>query len=95
MTWISDIMEHPAVVKHGSGTSSEDLASFHEALMSLGQSRITGVGERDYGGAVQKFERIDMTTQLSEFLEEVADAQNYITMATVKLLSHIRGHYLS
>ena len=86
-----ELLNHPAVVKHGQGMTSADLASFVEALGSMAQSRIKGIGHEQYAQATrQQFE--DMTpAQVGEYLlEEVADGFNYLSMIAIKALAAVR-----
>jgi hypothetical protein len=85
------LTEHPAVQKHGTGVTSDELASFTEALGSLSQSRIKGTGRAQYSlnfdDCGQKFEQMTGDELVTGFLEEAADAINYISMATIKFLA--------
>ena len=79
---------HPAVTGHGKGVSSDDVASFTEALASLAQSRVKGTGHEQYGqGKLQRFEEDTSDELVTGLLEEAADAINYIAMAMVKFLA--------
>lgn len=93
MSWIEDVMNHPAVVHHGLGIETADLASFHELLMDHGRTRFADIGADQYAvpGGGQRFEKHSIERTAREFLEEVADAQNYLTMAAIKVLARLRA----
>lgn len=85
-------MNHPAVLKHGKGLSSADLASFVEAMSSLSQSRIKGIGADQYeDGGSQQFEGMSEQELIEYFLEEMADGINYLAMLSIKVLAVMRA----
>lgn len=86
-----DLIDHPAVVKHGKGMSSADLASFTEALASFAQSRVKGTGAEQYQEANgQQFERMTPLAVAEYALEEFADVINYASMSAIKILAAVR-----
>lgn len=90
MSFPADLLKHPAVTNFGRGVSSADLASLHEAVMSEGQIRIVTVGHEQYAnGEKQKFETRSPEQAVMELVEEIADAQVYITMALARYLHQI------
>jgi hypothetical protein len=87
------LSDHPAVVKHGYGMSSEDLASFVASLTSLSESRIKGTGAEQYAVNYdnrQKFEDMSDQEMAESLIEEAADAINYIAMGVIKYLAAMR-----
>ncbi len=83
--------EHPAVVDHGTGVYSSDLADFVRALSEAAASRIEGVGDEQYNtGELQKFEVESIDQYLNELLEEVADIMSYLSIITIKILAFRR-----
>lgn len=79
---------HPAVVLHGAGISSADLASFAEAFAAYSRSRVLGIGAAQYDdGKGQKFEQFSFNDVVLELIDEIADAHNYLTMLAVKALT--------
>ena len=79
---------HPAVVLHGTGISSTDLASFAEAFADYSRSRVLGIGAAQYDdGKGQKFEQFSFNDVVLELIDEIADAHNYLTMLAVKALT--------
>ena len=79
---------HPAVMLHGAGVTTEDLASYHEAFADYCRSRVKGVGAAQYDdGKGQKFEQLTFNDVLGELVDEIADAQNYLTMLSIKVLT--------
>ena len=86
-----DLIEHPAVVKHGQGVSSAELASFTECLASFAQSRIKGIGHDQYDTAGgQEFEYRDEAATAEYMMEELADVMSYAAMAAIKVLAAMR-----
>ncbi len=79
---------HPAVVLHGTGISSADLASFAEAFADYSRSRVLGIGAAQYDdGKGQAFEGYSFNDVVLELVDEIADAHNYLTMLAVKALT--------
>lgn len=79
---------HPAVVLHGTGISSTDLASFAEAFAYYSRSRVLGIGAAQYDdGKGQAFEGYSFNDVVLELIDEIADAHNYLTMLAVKALT--------
>lgn len=90
--YVWDLMEHAAVVKHGQGVSSDELASFTECLASLAQSRIKGVGHEQYDVAgEQEFESRSPAETAEYVLEELADGMAYMAMSAIKVLAILRA----
>lgn len=89
--YVTDLLDHPAVVNHGNGVSTDDLASFIEALASQAQYRVKNTGHDQYSeGDGQQFERMT-PIQLAEWmLEEAADVVNYQAMSAIKILAMVR-----
>lgn len=87
---MAGLKEHAAVLAHGRGVDSVDLANFQAKLAELGQVRFLTVGARDYGGERQKFEGMTISSLVEGYLEEVADAMNYMTMASIKFLAGVK-----
>jgi len=87
---MDDLKAHPAVLAHGQGVDSVDLANFQAKLAELGQQRFMTVGNRDYGGERQKFETMTIDALVEGFLEEAADAINYMAMASIKFLAGVK-----
>lgn len=86
------MMDHPAVVQHGQGVSSEELAGFTEAMADYAKSRIRGTGNEQYMSAIgiQEFE-IRSPEETAEYLmEELADVINYASMLAIKALAVAR-----
>jgi hypothetical protein len=80
--------EHPAVVNHGSGVYSSDLADFVRALAEASATRIEGVGDEQYNtGELQKFEVNSVDQYVNELLEELADVMSYLAIITLKILA--------
>jgi len=90
--YVFDLLDHPAVKNHGQGVSTDDLASFIEALGSQAQYRIRNTGHDQYAeGEGQQFERMT-PVQLAEWmLEEAADVINYQAMSAIKVLAVVRA----
>lgn len=87
-----ELLNHPAVVKHGKGMSSDELASFTEVLTSLAQSRTRGTGHDQYaqdGG--QQFEGMSPAEVAEYMMEELADVVNYASMSAIKVLAMARA----
>lgn len=79
---------HPAVVLHGTGISSTDLASFAEEFADYSRSRVLGIGAAQYDdGKGQAFEGYSFNDVVLELVDEIADAHNYLTMLAVKALT--------
>jgi len=82
------LAEHAAVRKQGYGVSTTELASFVEVFADYAKSRVEGTGHAEYESAgTQKFESMSFDTLVYELVDELADAQNYITMLSAKALS--------
>ena len=81
------LTEHPAVVNHGSGVYSSDLADFTRALAEAAALRMEGVGDEQYGGEVQKFETESIGKYVDELLEEIADIFAYVSIIAIKALA--------
>lgn len=96
---VSALAEHNAVVFHGAGVTTGQLASFIECFGSYAQSRVTGTGRDQYveGHGLfeqQKFEGQNLAELIDGALEELADLVNYSSMAAIKLLS-VRRRFIS
>lgn len=85
-----ELANHPAVVKHGLGTTSEELASFTECMASSASHRIRTVGHDQYSGDFQQFEGADPYTVAEYLLEELADVISYASMSGIKILAAMR-----
>lgn len=89
--YVLDLAQHPAVVKHGAGTTSEELASFTECMASLAAGRIRTVGHEQYSGDFQKFEGASLYKVAEDLLEELADVISYASMSAIKMLAMVRA----
>lgn len=79
------LQKHPAVQHHGTGVLSEELASVSYVMAGLAGKRFLGTGHDQYvQDGVQKFEGMSQRQLAQELLEEILDAQNYLTMLAVK-----------
>ncbi len=88
----SHLLDHPAVRKHGKGMTTEDFASFTEALADYSTVRVRGVGAAQYSGTEgQKFEQLTFEDTVLELVDELADVQNYAAMLAIKLLALSNG----
>lgn len=86
-----ELLDHPAVIKHGQGVSSLELQDFVDQMAEIAQARILTVGHEQYGqGKVQKFETMSGRELGEGLIEEIADVYNYIAMMAIKYLSLIR-----
>jgi len=80
--------DHPAVTRHGVGVPTGDLTSFHEAFADYANSRVRSVGAAQYAQQqVQKFETYDIARTLDELLDELADAQVYLSFLAIKVMA--------
>lgn len=84
------LLDHPAVRKHGSGVSSTELGNFILTLADTAATRVLGVGAEQYGGERQRFETLTQEQQISELIDELADAYAYLAMVAIKALA-IKG----
>lgn len=79
---------HPAVLQCGKGVDSTELADFHSLCAESAMTRIMGVGHEEYAqGRLQKFETMDADELAMGVVEEILDAQNYLSMALIHSLS--------
>lgn len=82
------LARHDAVRLHGDGMTSDDLHSFAEAFADYSRSRILNVGAEQYADEDgQKFESMTYNQIILELVDEIADAQNYLTMLGIKVLT--------
>ncbi len=83
------LAQHPAVLRHGAGMTSTDLASFIESISDFAKSRVLDIGAQQYaapeGG--QRFEDQAPEELVQAFVEEIADAINYLAMLAIKVLA--------
>lgn len=87
-TSTAHLLDHPAVTQHGRGVSTPDLCSFHEAFADYANSRVRTVGAAQYAQQqVQKFETYDIARTLDELLDELADAQVYLSFLAIKVIA--------
>jgi hypothetical protein len=87
--WLNVIVNHPAVMKHGQGVSSVELASFIGEISSFAQDRIMGVGydQYDQGRNHQVFEDLTPPQLIQAALEEFTDGINYLGMIAIKMIA--------
>lgn len=86
-----ELLDHPAVIKHGRGVSSLELQDFVDQMAEIAQARILTVGHEQYGqGKLQKFESMSGATLGEGLIEELADVINYFAMIVIKYLALIR-----
>ena len=85
---MSSLADHTAVIRHGAGVYSEDLADFTRQLADIAASRIEGVGAEQYAtGELQKFETEPLDQYINELVEEVADIFAYASIITLKAIA--------
>lgn len=86
----SHLVNHPAVIKHGAGTTSEELASYIEAFADYSKSRIMGAGKDSYEkDGRQGFEDMPFDRLVLELVDEIADAQNYLALMSIKIMGMV------
>ena len=86
---MASLADHKAVIDHGKGVYSEDLADFTRALADIAAQRISTVGDEQYNDAIelQKFEKSDIDQYINELVEEVADIFAYASIITLKAIA--------
>jgi len=86
----SSLLNHPAVSKYGTGVSSSELADFTQKFAEFTATRITGTGNREYGGEIQVFERKDHSSFAQDIVEELADSVAYLAMTLIRSLNAVQ-----
>lgn len=86
---MSFLVDHTAVIDHGKGVYSEDLADFTRQLAEVAAQRIATVGDEQYNDAIelQKFEVSSIDQYVNELVEEVADIFAYASIITLKAIA--------
>lgn len=86
---MASLSDHTAVIQHGSGVYSEDLADFTRKLADIAATRIATVGDEQYNDAIelQKFEREPIDQYVNELVEEVADIFAYASIIVLKAIA--------
>jgi CHAT domain-containing protein len=66
--------------------TSQELADFIEQTIRDARSRIEGIGDEQYSfGSEQKFERLPLSTLVSEADSELLDLISYCAMLRIRL----------
>lgn len=80
------LTDHPAVVNHGKGVSTWDLATFMDRLHDRAVGRVFGIGQDQYadGNKPQRFETFNPSESYEELLDELADAIAYVAFIAIK-----------
>ena len=81
---VNPLTDHPAVRRHGKGVAPEHLADFIMSVARMSASRVQGIGAEQYGGEIQKFERMSASEIYEALLEEVADIFAYASFLAIK-----------
>lgn len=85
------LLNHPAVVTHGEGTTAEELADFVVQFGYYCAARIRGAGAVSYEDSRgQRVERLSVSQLLVEDVEEQADSFNYQAFLVLKDLVRLR-----
>jgi len=86
---LSSLADHTAVIRHGAGVYSEDLADFVRQLADVAATRILTVGDEQYNDPIepQKFETATIEKYLDELVEEVADMFAYASIIVLKAIA--------
>ena len=86
---MTSLADHRAVIDHGKGVYSEDLADFTRQLAEVAAERISTVGDEQYNDAIelQKFEVNSIDQYINELVEEVADIFAYASIITLKAIA--------
>lgn len=86
---MASLADHTAVIQHGAGVYSEDLADFTRQLADIAATRIATVGDEQYNDAIelQKFETASIDQYINELVEEVADIFAYAAIIVLKTIA--------
>lgn len=83
---VHQLLNHPAVVKHGQGINSVLLGDFIMGLARLSASRVVHEGDAEYfDGDRQAFESKTTDQIRQEILEELADVVSYTAFLAMKI----------
>lgn len=83
---IDELLSHEAVLRHGIGITSEQLADFVDVMCMLASERVLGVGAEQYDeGGRQKFEDMSEPELRQELIEELLDVVVYASMLALKV----------
>jgi hypothetical protein len=81
----SSLINSEAVKQHGLGVEPEVLANYIRDLGEFAASRVTSIGEEQYGGEIQAFENKSVAELRHDAFEEAADLVAYAAMILIKI----------